>query len=86
VVGQAPPAEIAGLGPFVLAEHVSGQRLVLVRNPRYWRKDAAGTQLPYLDKLTVLIVPDLEHRSSRDADGEIDLMGHGEIRPEDYGA
>ena len=81
-----PPAEIAGLGPFVLAEHVSGQRLVFVRNPRYWRKDAAGTQLPYLDKLTVLVVPDQNTEALRMQAGEIDLMGSGEIRPEDYAA
>ena len=53
---KTPLTEIAGLGPFVLAEHVSGQRLVFTRNPHYWRKDAAGVALPYLDKLTVTIV------------------------------
>jgi peptide/nickel transport system substrate-binding protein len=83
---RTPPAEIAGLGPFVLAEHVSGQRLVFLRNPRYWRRDAAGTQLPYLDKLTVLTVPDQNTEALRMQTGEIDLMGSGEIRPEDYGA
>ena len=79
---STPPAEIAGLGPFVLAEHVSGQRLVFARNPHYWRKDAAGTQLPYLDKLTVLIVPDQNTEALRLQTGEIDLMGNGDIRPE----
>ena len=81
---STPPADIAGLGPFVLAEHVSGQRLVFGRNPRYWRQDAAGTRLPYLDKLTVLIVPDQNTEALRMQAGEIDLMGSGEIRPEDY--
>ncbi len=83
---STPPAEIAGLGPFVLSEHVSGQRLVLLRNPRYWRKDASGTQLPYLDKLTVLTVPDQNTEALRLQTGELDLMGSGEIRPEDYAA
>jgi peptide/nickel transport system substrate-binding protein len=79
-------SEIAGLGPFVLAEHVSGQRLVFARNPRYWRRDAARAQLPYLDKLTILIVPDQNTEALRMQAGEIDLMGSGEIRPEDYSA
>jgi peptide/nickel transport system substrate-binding protein len=83
---STPPAEIVGLGPFVLAEHVTGQRMVFGRNPRYWRKDAAGTSLPYLDKLTVLIVPDQNTEALRMQSGEIDLMGSGEIRPEDYPA
>jgi peptide/nickel transport system substrate-binding protein len=81
-----PPSEMAGLGPFVLAEHVSGQRVVFTRNPHYWRKDAAGTQLPYLDKLTVLVIPDQNTEALRMQTGEIDLMGSGEIRPEDHAA
>ena len=50
--------DIVGLGPFVLAEHVAGQRLVFARNPHYFRRDASGVQLPYLDQLTLAIVPD----------------------------
>ena len=49
---STPPSELAGLGPFVLSEYVPGQRLVLTRNPRYFRKDADGAPLPYLDRVT----------------------------------
>jgi peptide/nickel transport system substrate-binding protein len=80
-----PLADLAGLGPFVLSEHVSGQRLVFVRNPHFWAKDARGTQLPYLDKLTVQILPDQNAEALRMQTGEIDLMTNGDIRPEDYG-
>jgi peptide/nickel transport system substrate-binding protein len=80
----SPLSDIAGLGPFVLSEHVSGQRLVFTRNPRYWRKDGAGVALPYLDTLTVLIVSDQNTEALRMQKGEIDLMGSGEIRAEDY--
>ena len=81
-----PPGELAGLGPFVLSQHVAGERLVFSRNPRYWRKDAAGVQLPYLDTLTVLIIPDQNTEALRMESGEIDLMSNGDIRPEDYAA
>jgi len=81
-----PFDEIVGLGPFVLSEHVSGQRLVFVRNPHYWRKDAAGVQLPYLDKITVLLIPDQNTEALRVESGEVDLMANGDIRPEDYAA
>ena len=81
---NSPLSDIAGLGPFVLSEHVSGQRLVFTRNPRYWRKDAAGVALPYLDTLTVVIVSDQNTEALRMQKGEIDLMGSGEIRAEDY--
>src|SRR5262249_10102620 len=33
-----PPTELAGTGPFMLREYVPGERLILDRNPRYWRK------------------------------------------------
>ena len=79
-----PLDEIAGLGPFVLAEHVSGQRLVLTRNPQYFRRDASGVQLPYLDRLTLAVVPDQTAEALRLEAGETDLMYSGEIRPQDY--
>ena len=79
-----PVDQLAGLGPFVLAEHVAGQRLVFARNPHYWRTDGQGARLPYLDSLTVLIIPDQNAEALRMAAGEIDLMSNGDIRPDDY--
>jgi peptide/nickel transport system substrate-binding protein len=82
---SAPLTEIAGLGPFILLEHVSGERLVLARNPHYWRKDRAGTSLPYLDKLTIVVASQASEALKLQA-GEIDLMTNGDIRPDDYAA
>lgn len=81
-----PLSEIAGLGPFVLSEHVAGQRMVFTRNPHYWRKDVDGVQLPYLDRLTVAIVPLQDTEAIRVESGEIDVMSNGDIRPDDYSA
>src|SRR6185369_15054099 len=47
----APPASVVSSGPFVVESAVAGDRIVLKRNPYYWRSDAQGTQLPYLDEL-----------------------------------
>lgn len=79
-----PPADVVGLGPFVLTEHVPGQRLVFSRNPHYWRRDAADVQLPYLDKLTWTVVPDQNTESLRMESGDVDFMVNGDIRPEDH--
>lgn len=49
--------QMAGLGPFRMKEYVAGQRLVLERNPNYWKKDTKGARLPYLDQLTFAFVP-----------------------------
>ena len=45
---------------------------------------ASGAQLPYLDKLTVLVIADQTTEALRLQAGEIDLMANGEIRPQDY--
>lgn len=79
-----PLTEIAGLGPFVLAEHVAGQRLVFTRNPHYWRRDQNGVALPYLDRLTVAIIPDQNAEALRLDAGSIDLMSNADIQPGDY--
>src|SRR5207248_2305802 len=79
----APVDEVTGLGPFVLAEYVPGQRIVFTRNPRYFRKDANGVQLPYLDRVVVQIVSDQDAEVLRLQAGQVDMSG-AEIRPEDY--
>ncbi len=80
-----PVSEIAGLGPFVLVEHASGERLALARNPHYWRRDASGIALPYLDKLTVVFASQASEALKLQA-GEIDFMTNADIRSDDYAA
>jgi peptide/nickel transport system substrate-binding protein len=78
-----PPAEIVGTGPFVLREFQVGQRIVLDRNPRYWRKAPDGGALPYLDRIVLEIVPDQNAELLRLQSGSTDLT-YSELRPEDY--
>ena len=40
-----------GTGPFMF-ESVTPTNVKVKRNPNYWRKDKAGTQLPYLNSIT----------------------------------
>jgi peptide/nickel transport system substrate-binding protein len=78
-----PPADLVGTGPFLLREYVPGQRIVLDRNPRYWRKAADGTQLPYLDRIVLQVVPDQDAELLRLQSGDTDLT-QSELRPDDY--
>ena len=82
---STPPADMAGLGPFVLESYQPGQRLVFARNTRYWRRDDAGVQLPYLDRITLEIVADQNAEMLRLETGEIDFISSG-IRAEDVGS
>ena len=77
-----PPAELATLGPFILKSYTPGQRLVFERNPRYWKKDAAGMQLPYLDQIIFEIVPDQNAELVRLQSGQFDMLQQ-QIRAED---
>ena len=73
--------EVVTCGPYVLDEYLPNQRVVLKKNPYWFRKDAAGNQLPYLDKITVLIVEDINAELLKFQAGETDSF---ELRGEDY--
>jgi peptide/nickel transport system substrate-binding protein len=80
---STPPSELAGLGPFVLAEYAPGQRLVFAKNPHYWRKAEDGTPLPYLDRVVVDIVSDQNAELLRLEAGQLDVT-NGEIPFDSY--
>ena len=80
---STPPTDVVGTGPFVLREYQPGQRVVLDRNPRYWRTADDGTTLPYLDRIVLEIVPEQNAELLRIQSGETDLTS-SELRPEDY--
>jgi peptide/nickel transport system substrate-binding protein len=64
-----------GTGPFTIKEWVSDAHMVYERNPSYWRKDAAGQALPYLQTIRLQIIPDITVRVASLESGEIDLSG-----------
>jgi peptide/nickel transport system substrate-binding protein len=68
----AEVGNIVGLGPFVLAEHLPGERIVLEPNPHYWKSE--GGRIPRLERLVFEIVPDENARVLRFRSGEIDLL------------
>ena len=78
----APPSSMVSTGPFVVASAASGERIVLKRNPYYWKRDAQGAQLPYLDELTVEVVPDSNQARVGLDQATIDIVDR--IRPTDY--
>ena len=67
---------IVGTGPFMLTEYIPGSQIVYVRNPNYFEKDPVGpgkdNQLPYLDALRTLIIPDASTRLAALRTGKVD--------------
>jgi peptide/nickel transport system substrate-binding protein len=78
----APPASLVSSGPYVVASAAAAEQIVLKRNPYYWRRDAQGAQLPYLDELTLKVVPDANQARVGLDQATIDVVDR--IRPTDY--
>ena len=57
-----------GTGPFMITDFVDNSSVTFVKNPTYHAKDpigpGKGNQLPYVDGVTALIIPDLSTRQA----------------------
>jgi peptide/nickel transport system substrate-binding protein len=78
------PNDIAGLGPFRLKQYVPGERIVLERNPYYWKADSQKQRLPYIDELVFVTVPTEDAQVIRFLNGDVDLLSR--IGAENYAA
>lgn len=72
------PADAVGTGPFMMEEFIPDERIVLVRNPNYWRKGADGKALPYVDKVIVTAGWDDAARLAALIGNEADLLTPGD--------
>ena len=68
------PEQIVGVGPFRLEQVVPGERIVLERNPYYWKVDEAGEALPHLDEVVILMTPSEDAELLRFKAGEIHMI------------
>jgi peptide/nickel transport system substrate-binding protein len=63
-----------GTGPFMVTAFKRGQYVLTERFPGYWRRDAGGRRLPYLDKLIFKIIPNSNTLLTQIRSGELDLV------------
>jgi peptide/nickel transport system substrate-binding protein len=73
------PKDVVGLGPYRLVTYTPDQRVVVERNPYYWKVDKKNQRLPYIDRVTFLIVPDNNTWALKMESGEIDM--HQYVQP-----
>lgn len=78
---ELPPSEMVGTGPFRVAKFIIDQQVVLERNPYSWRVDPEGNQLPYVDRLVYLVIPNDQVQQAKFLAGEIDYLV---IQPQMY--
>jgi peptide/nickel transport system substrate-binding protein len=79
---NTPPAEMAGMGPFRLKQYVPGQRIVLERNPYFWKIDQKKNRLPYLNELIFLFAGNEDAQVIRFQAGDTDIISR--VNAENY--
>lgn len=67
------------LNPFVLSTEagkndIKGEYYEYVRNPYYWKTDAAGNQLPYIDKIIYTTTQNVDQELMLLLDGTVDFQ------------
>ncbi|MBD0327512.1 MAG: ABC transporter substrate-binding protein, partial [Pyrinomonadaceae bacterium] len=78
------PQRVVTAGAFTVESSTPGERVRLKRNPHYWKKDSAGTQLPYLDAISIEVISDASATLARLNQNSLDI--YDRIRPTDYAA
>lgn len=75
------PKEIVGTGAFKLVKYDPGQRLIFEKNPLYWKRSSEGDQLPYIDKVIIMITGNADVQLLKFLEGSTDAFG---LRGLDY--
>lgn len=67
-----------GTAALMLTDYVGGSSVTYSRNPNYWEKDpigpGKGSQLPYIDTMVNLIIPDVSTRLAALRTGKVDTI------------
>jgi peptide/nickel transport system substrate-binding protein len=65
-----------GTGPWIVSDVVADSSVTWIKNPNYWMKDPVhpGKQLPYLDGLVGVVIPDAKIAQSALRTHKIDFM------------
>lgn len=74
LTADAAPEKLVTSGPFRVKVRQAGERVVMERNPKYFRRDAKGQPLPYLDTLTFSYAGNIDTMTLRFQAGETDAL------------
>jgi peptide/nickel transport system substrate-binding protein len=71
---KSPKKEMSVLGPYYVSEYVAGSYVLLRRNPNYWKHDAEGHALPYIETVRLDIQRNRDVELMRFRRGELQLI------------
>jgi peptide/nickel transport system substrate-binding protein len=72
---DTPVDQIIVNGPYKLERYVTSERLILRRNPYYWRKGTKGETLPYIERIVMQIVESTDTSLLQFRSGGLDSLG-----------
>jgi peptide/nickel transport system substrate-binding protein len=75
------PQEIVGNGYYRLLSYTPNQRVILERNPYYWRKDKDGNSLPKIQQIVWQIIESTDNQLLNFRSGSLDTL---DLQPEAY--
>lgn len=73
------PKKIVGNGQYRMLSYTPNQRVVLERNPYYWRKDAEGNPQPYIQQIVWQIIENTDNQLLNFRSGDLDTLN---VEPE----
>ena len=79
---DADVSKIVTSGPFVVSASKPGESIEYSRNPHFYKKDQAGTQLPYVDGVTIVVIADPNNTFAQLGQGGLDIADR--IRTNDF--
>lgn len=72
---DTPPSQIVVPGPYQIDSYRTSQRVILRRNPYYWRRDAQDRTLPYIERIVLQIVESQDTELLQFRSGGLDEIG-----------
>ncbi len=73
------PQKIVGNGQYRMLSYTPNQRVVLEKNPYFWRKDAEGNSQPYIQQIVWQIIENTDNQLLNFRSGDLDTL---DVQPE----
>ena len=73
------PQKIVGNGQYRMLSYTPNQRVVLERNPYFWRKDAEGNSQPFIQQIVWQIIENTDNQLLNFRSGDLDTL---DVEPE----
>ncbi|MCL2929469.1 MAG: ABC transporter substrate-binding protein [Trichodesmium sp. MAG_R01] len=71
---DTPVTEIVGNGMYRLKSYAPNQRIILEKNPFYWREDDQGNNLPYIENIVWQVIENTDNQLLNFRSGKLDTI------------